>query len=146
VGWGLAAVGSRGKARSGGPGTSPPEVDDTFYENVLVCHGFKNDIAILHLLPTSVQYEMEQKSIWRHAGKWQGKQKVGWATAHAPPPTNLRDLSPFLVSTSIRAVVMHQESLSLRYSVRLSHSIDALTFHSILLPVRQTVAYIAYTG
>jgi len=29
-----------------GLGASPPEVDDTFCENVLFCHGFKNDIAI----------------------------------------------------------------------------------------------------
>jgi len=41
-------------------GASNPEADDTFCENMLFCHGFKNDIAILHLLPTSVQYEMKK--------------------------------------------------------------------------------------
>jgi len=47
-------MGSRGRAHSGvqgkapgrGLGRSPPETDDNFCENVLFCHGFKNDIAI----------------------------------------------------------------------------------------------------
>jgi len=65
------------EARTGGWGPCPqldsdvwvwgirtPEADDTFCENVQFCHAFKNDVAIFAFIPTSVQYKMEEKSIW----------------------------------------------------------------------------------
>jgi len=39
-------VGSRGKAPGEGLKAWPPEADDTFCENIIFCHGDKNDIAI----------------------------------------------------------------------------------------------------
>jgi len=42
----------------------PPEADDAFCENVLFCHGFKNDSAIYAFIVYTVKYEMEEKSIW----------------------------------------------------------------------------------
>jgi len=43
-----------------GLGPSPPEADDTFCENMLFCHRFKNDVAIFALI-AYVQYEIEEK-------------------------------------------------------------------------------------
>ena len=64
-------IGSRGKVPGGRlwEGGFAPDADDTFFETMIFCHGFKNDIPVaifLYSLPTSVQYEMEEKkSIWR---------------------------------------------------------------------------------
>jgi len=41
---------------------------------MLLCHGFKNDIAVF-AFNASVQYEMEGKKINLEAEKWQGKQQ-----------------------------------------------------------------------
>jgi len=63
-------VGSRGKSPVGDLALSRRH----FCENMLNCDDLKNDInrAYLHSLPTSVQYEMEEKSILRQkSGMWE---------------------------------------------------------------------------
>ena len=49
-------------------------------------HGFQNDISILHSLPTSVQHEMEEKSIWRQeSGRASNCGQKKWAVTDRLP-------------------------------------------------------------
>jgi len=68
-----------------GPGALPPEADDFFCKNMLLCHGFKNDIAIF---PFIAYFNMKWKK------NQFGGSKVGtksrWVTARPAqqdPPT-----------------------------------------------------------
>ena len=65
-----------------GPGAKPlvgpPEVDNTFCENMLFCHRFKMHSRLYE----SIQYEMEEKSVWT--------QKNGiWSNNACPLSTNV---------------------------------------------------------
>jgi len=64
--WGPCPQWVQGKTPGGGSESEAPDAYDTFFENMLYRHGFKNDIAIFSFIAyTSVQYEMEENSVWR---------------------------------------------------------------------------------
>ena len=48
--WGVPQWGPRAESLVEGLGALPPEADDTFCENALFYHGFKNDIAVFALI------------------------------------------------------------------------------------------------
>ena len=60
-------VGSVGTAPGGGLWPLSQKAGETFLRKYAskLYHGFYNVISILHSSPTSVQHEMEEKSIWR---------------------------------------------------------------------------------
>ena len=99
-----------------GTGTTISEADDNFCEHVLFCHGFKNDTANLHSLPTSVQYEMKEKSIWRQKSarqatvpvlahwvqKWAGNCNCQFPSLPSTPPMVVPARKPLQRAASLR--------------------------------------------
>ena len=58
---------SRDKTPVGCLTAKPPQKLTALFvkESMIYCHSFKNDVAIFAFIQFSVQYEMEEKSIWR---------------------------------------------------------------------------------
>jgi len=62
-------VTSTGKAHGGSAGALPPKTDDTFCENMLFCHGFKNHIAIFAFIACKCSIQNGRK-FGLEAEKW----------------------------------------------------------------------------